>query len=45
MECGPKCSVEGKKEVRLGDVVNVVAHKLLDFLAVRPFQYTKTPNV
>lgn len=45
MDCSPKCSVEGEKEIRVGNVVNMVAHELLDFAAVQPLQYTKAVNI
>ena len=41
----PKCSVEGEKEIGLSNMVNMVAHELLDFPAVRPLQGAETPNI
>jgi len=36
---------KGKEELGLNDVVNIGFDKILEFLAVRPFQHIKTTNI
>jgi hypothetical protein len=40
-----ECVHEGQKELGLGDMRDMLSYERLDFLAVRPFQWAKTPNI